>query len=452
MKRYLNLLLLIIAVPLLILSYKYFSSKIVISYYDEEEWIGKSCFLQPYLEHNFTPLVWDTYYTIDHPILMPLSYGLWLYPKYLQESALDSSLDFNKYLINHGFNYCDHIYKYKRYRDSLQKSFVTLGVAEGGFPGELINKHGYEIEKNIEVIQYSRMLNILLLTISVITLFNFVKKNRGYLLAFVFSFLYAFNYLILTICLPANADALLLLLFNLTSIILFKYLYEGQKNKTLLLFSILTGLTFSTKLNGIILYFIFVFQYFFVLSAKNFKEFHFYKTLLKLYLPVLISIILFILLNPYTYTSPLLNIQKMFNHRVEAVAYQSVMFKDLTLNTLTSRLMYIGTTFFNNSLFIDITWTFLYKVLGIVFFAIGFIGEFIRIKRGNNFSRYMFLSFVMVFVFTIAYLQISWERYLLFLILFIIYYQAGGIVFCYEIIRSQLSKVYIYSKHKHILN
>lgn len=440
MKKILSIFLLIITITVLVLSYKNFSSKLIITYYDEEEWIGKSCFLQSYLEGNFSPYVWDTYFTIDHPDLMPFSYGLWLYPKYLQEKASDKNLDFNKYLINHGFNYCSHIYKYRQYRDSLQKSFVTLKVAEGGFPWELINKYGYGIEKNIEIVQYSRLLNILLLTISIITLFIFINKNRGYLLALIFSFLYAFNYLILSICLPANGDTLLLLLFNLALIVLFKYLYGGQKYKVLLLFSILTGLCFSTKLNGIMLYFIFVVQFLALSSIKISKNNNFYATLFRLFLPLLISISIFILLNPYTYQSPLLNIQKMFNHRVEAVAYQSVVFPNVRLSNYSSRLLFVANTFFNNHLFIDVYVTFVYKLFGVIFFAMGFVNELVQIKKKNTFSKYLLIFFILTFVFTVAYLQISWERYLLFLILFVIYYQSVGIVVFYGKIKLLIKK------------
>jgi len=445
MRKLIPLLTLLIFIPLLISSYNFFSSKLVISFYDEEQWIGMSAFLQPYLERNFSTKVWDTYYTIDEPTLMYFTYGLWLYPKYLKEKTINNNLDYNKYLILHGFYHLRHIDEYRNFQDSLGNQFVTLKVADFGFPEELVGRYGKGILKNIEIIQYSRILNTLFLTFTVTLLFQFIRKNKGYFTALIFSFFYAFNYLILTVCLPANADALFLFLFNLSLITLFKYL-ESQKLKYLILFSVFTGLLFSTKLNGLMIYFLYVIlAIIFWFSTKDDNKTFFIK-LFKIFLPLPILIPVFIILNPYTYPSPLLNLQAMFFHRVEAAAYQSIMFPDVALSTLGQRIVFITETFLNNHLFIEFNMTPIYKAITILMFMVGILYEIKQIFQSNKFSKFMFISFVVIFLITLSYIQLAWTRYLIQLTLFVIYYQSIGIITSLNLIKKGLSKLIILTK------
>lgn len=428
----------------LFFSYRYFSKNLAISYYDEEEWVGGSYFFQFYINGNFDKNIWDTVSSKDQPMLTKFLFGAWLYPKYLNAKRNDNNLDYSKFLISRGFNFVDGLRSYAFYVKSLGNEFVTLQTGDAGFSNDLIRKYGNGIQKNIDLILYVRILNTMLLTAAVVVLTFFLKRQRGAVFALGFLFLYGFNTLIVDSGLRAHSEALFLLFFNSSMISMFIYFLTGEKLRYLIIFSILLGLCFSTKLNGILLYFVYLTLFIPNLISNHLKS-GFLAWMAKIVMPFFIAVTIFIVLNPYVFSDPLNKIRDMFKHRQNVVTSQMSLFPDDALLNIKDRFLQIPRVFYSNESILrynNVKFDIGQKRFGLVLFtlfAIGIYSEARKAKRGNKFSFMVLVTFFLVFLITGSYLQLTWERYLVHLVFFFIYYQLSGFIFCLEKVKKDYS-------------
>lgn len=434
-----KLLIILVVFFALFFSYGFFSNKIAFTSDDEAGWIADSYFTQFYLKGDFRSIVWDNETSSDQPMMTRLVFGLWLYPRYLYQKRTEPTIDYIDFLIEHGFYDMNGLLKYEKFRDSVP-GYTTLWGNGAGYSDELVARLGKNILKSIELIKSIRFLNSILLALSVTIMFLLFKNRKGLLFSLIFTFFYAFNSFILNWGLLAQSEALFLLLFNSSLFFLCKYIFHKNSIKNLLFFSIFSGLCFSTKLNGIMLYFVYIVQVIIFPDLNRAKSILF--DALRIITPLLISLIIFIILNPYTYPSPIQNIYTMFTHRENTAQLQSIMFPNVSLPNLPSRLQFITKTFETNYLFLGdkIVGGIFDPLLTSILFVTGFIFEVGKIIKKDKFSIFMFSLFTTIFVITVSYLQLAWPRYLIQLVLFFIYYQILGLLFYLKLITRPLVK------------
>lgn len=418
----------------LFLFYRHFSDNLAISYYDEEWWIRDSYFFQFYTERNFDRNIWDSASSKDQPMLTRFVFGAWLYPEYLKAKQNDDTLNYSKFLISNGFYFTVRSPQNTTFIKSPSNSFITLPIGSSGFPDDLVKIYGEGINNNIHLIQKVRELTLLLLIVAVIVPAFFIKKQKGLLFALTFLFFYAFNTLIVGSGLMAQTEALFLLTFNSSLIFMFMYYLDNKKFKYLLIFSVMAGLCFSTKLNGIMLLFILI-----ALEVKRLifskRNKYVVKALKNIAVAFLITVSIFTLLNPFVYSNPIGRILEMFNHRQGVVNIQMRIFPEYAINKIGDRYLYIAQSFFGNKHILEFnnikfnsTINILRPIL-LIMFILGIYLEIKRAKNGNKFSNFILITFLVVVLTTGAYLQLSWNRYLIHLVLFFIYYQIVGLFF-----------------------
>lgn len=248
-------------------------------------------------------------------------------------------------------------------------------------------------------------------------------------MSLTFTLFYAYNNLIVSNGLLAHSEALFLLLFNLSLIHLYKYIHESYSLWRLLIFSVIAGLCFSTKLNGIMLYILYLFQT--LLPGSSLNGTNILTKTVRLILPLAIPLIIFTILNPYTHPSPLQNIQNMFNFREETVLYQFENHPDIALPNIGNRIAFTINSFTKSGLFMnqDVPWINTYQLIIFVLIITGIVIEIKRVMADNKFSKFMLSAYITSLVITISYLQLAWERYLIHLILFFVYYEVIGLLF-----------------------
>jgi hypothetical protein len=379
---------------------------------------------------NFDERIWTRDAVNDVPLLTKFIFGAWLYPTYLAEKSNDKDLDYVKFLIKHGFYYTKGIPEYSKYKEYLSSNFATLAIGESNNPDALVNRYGNTITLNLSLIQKVRQLNSILLAGSVVTLFLFFKKRVGSLFSLTFTLLYAYNSLILSTGLMAHSEAIFLLLFNISLVILYKHLFETRSLKTLIYFAIFAGMCFATKLNGIMLYFIYVMALIFRMGKLSKKTLSILGVL-RVILPPTIIVIIFVLFNPQVFSSPIRKIFDMFMYRQGTVLVQTNLFSNAALSGLGERVSFIANSFLNNY-FLSKENPFetrTYIAIMAILFITGLGLEIKRSLKKNNLSVYLIFSFLISFLTTISYLQLAWQRYLVHLTLFFVYYQTVGFFF-----------------------
>jgi hypothetical protein len=428
----------ILIILILTIIYNFLSKNIPVSYYDEELKVGESYLTQYYISRNLDPVDWVKVSAKDQ-VLPKLIFGLWLYPKYLNERVLDPELDYSKFLIKRGYDIVDALPNYKYYKYALSENFVTLPRGETGFPDKLVERYGKNILDNLELIKLIRGLNSILLASSVVVIFYFFKRQSGFVFASLFTLLYGFNSLILVSSLKAEAEALFVLFFNSSIVVLYTHLFLKRNLRYLLIFSILTGVCFAIKINGIMLYIVYILLVLF-LPPKGNKPTQKLPLFTQIIMPLVIILSIYTITNPYTFSSPLTKMLDLIIYRQGVVDRQIQLFSQDFLPDLGSRIKFMVSAFLDNSLFLfgyQVKHRFLNMLLSI-FFIPGFISEINRVLKRNLLSMFLLFSFLTTSIITILYLQLAWQRYLIHLVIFFVYYQTAGVLFITNILKNML--------------
>lgn len=417
-KTFRNIIFTILLVPIFIFGiftvYSHLSKDISVTYFDEVWWVWDSAIIQNLIPPDFNNEVWQIPANIDQPTLTKFVFGLWIYPKYLNERNGLGVKDYKKYLLLNGYFYPDGIYQSHTVTES--KSYPEYGM-----------------QLNPNLIFYVRKLNFLFLAGSALIIFWFFWKQKGLWFSLALTFFYAFNSLVVTTGIKAHSEALFLILFNSSLIAMILYFLKKQKALYLICFSILAGLCFSTKLNGIMLYFIYLVLSVFVIPPNLISK-NLFKKLTALIMPLLIVLVVFTFLNPYVYPDPLRRIWEMVQYRFDLSHRQAVNFTaDIPLG-FRSTLKQIFENFFVNKNvlgFNNLVFNKNYNSFGLalfIFFTLGLISEIGEIKKGNKLAKILLISFISTLLITASYITINWPRYYIHLVLFFIYYQISGFI------------------------
>ncbi len=380
-------------------------------------------------------------------------YGLVLYPYYLKEKIkkAGTNYDYEKFLIDNNF-YSIYSTYYSSYRqnniaflDWGKKPLEVFDIK----PELLVNKFGNGIQKTINLIFAARKINIILLSLAVVTTYLIYLKLSNVFIASFGAVIYGFNYFIITSGLRAQSEGLFLTLFNIALLFLILFLCGTKKYFYLaLIFSFVTALLTQTKLNGIMLLFcfdlLFVSKiiYFFITGDKNIKIFR----LVSLFLMVnILTVFFFISLHPFLYKNPVGNTIFMYQHRMREAIKQSQelpspQMPPSLLPSFTSRIAAIYQFSFNvglmNFLNLNSRTRLNFQKMSVIFFVLGFIYIFFRIWKQKKIFHplsFFILSFIMIQLITANYLILNIDRYFIYFIIFFNFIIVVGLIFLVKV-------------------
>lgn len=417
-----------------VFSYNTFGKTIPVSYWDEFLWVGRSYFFEFYIHGDFKNRIWQSQEAYDQPKLAEYAYGAWLYPFYLKgKNNNKKPFDYVRFLIKNGFYEIDENYitYYSAYKNISH--VIRFDESDVGFSKDYLVKYGVNGLKPIHLIYQARLLNLFLLTGAVIFAYFFALQFSGRIFAVIFSLFYGSNSLIIDSGLKAHSEALFLFTFNAALLFMSLYFFRGRKILYLSLFSLFAGLCISTKLNGIMLvitFFVINTILFFVRKEKKIKY------ILSNSLPVIVSFIVFVSLNPFTFSDPVKNVYYMFDWRMKvASVYQANTFKEALLPDGITRIKKIfehfyfadNTSYFNGLRpFEQLSKSINYRGYMIVSFTIGLLYSLKLVFNKNIPAIIVVCSFITVLSVMSYYLVLDWERYYAHLSLFFVMFQSFG--------------------------
>ncbi|MDO8451453.1 MAG: hypothetical protein Q7S76_01140 [bacterium] len=413
--------------------------RISYSYWDEMLWVGRSYFFDFFVRGDFTNNAWKTYQAYDQPKLTEYAYGAWLYPLYLKEQSKrqEQGFDYTKFLIINGFYEVDERFEqtYRSYLEEHAGEVANFLETDDGFREDYRGKYGDKSLKTLDLISHARTINAFLLSGAVVAGYYILLRLGGLVPALVFSLSYGFNILLVTSGLKAHAEGLFVLLFNASLLAIIYYFTHQNRLRHVILFSILAGLTVSTKLNGIMVLISFIVLNLPSVFRKNSKKIR-GMLLSHMFLSIVLSLLIFVNLNPYTFSSPVTKVQDMFDWRMATAGGQANLFQSASLPTPASRITQIFDNFYNPERISSFN-AFLYAesrvpyswVLFVLFLG-GITSEVIRIKKDQNKAAIILLvNFFLVLAFMSYYLLLDWNRYYAHLVFFFVYYQSMGLIF-----------------------
>ena len=276
-------------------------------------------------------------------------------------------------------------------------------------------------------------MDILLLAGAVILAYYVVLHYVGLVPAIVFVFFYGFNTLLIDSGLMAHSEALFLFTFN-AAFLFMNLFFTKRKIIYLLVFSVFAALCMSTKLNGSMLLAMFFISNLVLFFVSRKKE---TKLVLLSILPFLISLFIFVSLNPFTYSNPLKNAQYMFEWRMKEASV--CLIKGTYENCLldwSSRIKRIFENFYFNKRALYFNGNKVFeqfnslKYYGICLFGLFILGllYLLRLAFNKHINAIVTVcSFVTVLVLMGYYLILDWDRYYVHLVLFFLLFQLLGL-------------------------
>jgi hypothetical protein len=412
------------------LSFIYFrySKNIPFSYYDEFWWVNDSYLAQYYFNGDFTNPVWNSNDAIDQPMMTRLIFAASLYPKYIKEKSQISltskrvDYTFSKFLINNGFLYSEtnNAVNYEYYLDNI-KRFALVDYDFVGFESDFIDKYGKSVSYPLELVKTIRMVNSLFLALAIVILFRIMVLSKDIKFSVIFTLLLAFNPILIQSSLKAHSEASLFLTLSLFLFVLHKYSEKPNLYKIIVL-SIIIGFMVSIKLSGAILYPILIIIISSCIMAKNIRI-YLVKLIKNLLLSIGIVFTTFVIINPYTLSSPISNSVKMFVYRDQIMNSQIKYYKNEALFNVSQRL---------EALYMDLfpkTYGNLLGQLMVIVFILGIYDVGKNLTHTKKIVNIMFVSLAVFLTVYILLFSLNWVRYLVTFIPFVTYFEVTGIFY-----------------------
>lgn len=446
-------------------NYLRFIPHLAITYWDEYPRIGESYFFELFIKRDFSNPLWFSYYGYDQPKLISYIFGAILFPEYLSYSREKENYDFVKFLIDHNFYraqgfYQNYISNNPNYTEWTVGEYGRSSWIKGerGNADYYLKKYGESFNKVIKLIYKVRALNSFILAFCVVVTYFISAFLQGRNFAILATVLYGFNGLVIRTSLLAQQEAVLILLFNLgVGLLLIIFSKQKYSLKLLISYALISALCAQTKLNGILL--IIIFNYLFILllislineQRKRHSLIYYINNISKIFLVNLSFFIIFVALNPYLYKSPINNTLNMYNHRKLTAQAQTVLFPGSALPSYQSRFFAIYDNFlghrinsFNNLVFlgtnqgVTLPWLWAFFLIGLIKCVYVFLKKRSEFLNGNG---VMLISFILVQVVMIGYLELNWDRYFVQLAIFFIYFQTLGLYLVGKILFHYLLRI-----------
>lgn len=375
-------------------------------YYDEAWWIGQSYFYDLFLHDRKNPL-WDSVYSYDQPQLVHYIFGAMLYPKFRKENTPN----FLRYLSDH------HLLCQECIRASSLPSGITT-ISQEQFSRN-INTPAYIDTR--EVILYVRALNAYVAAATVVIIFFWGLAMWGVGGGLLFGLLYGFNSLIMKTALVAHADALFLFFYSCALLMMYRSLAKNNKMDPLYI-GLCIGFASSVKIVGFILVPM-------VMIAQVLRRSAIRKRLIDCIVVSIISLSIFIMLNPFVYQDTLHRLIIMYQHRAAQQQLFSVWFSDQSLPSLSTRLYSIGEQFFP----VRVLW------YSVPLSLVGLV-SFFRNFRTRKIHGFVPILGYCIIVLSLQWLSVRWDRYYAPIVWVVIATQVEGMVYIFRTIYSRMPR------------
>lgn len=428
---------------------------------DEHLWVARGYFFELLLKRDFDNLLWDTYGEspgagLDgDPKLAPYVYGIFAYPEYLRQKKVredGGNYDMVKFLIDKNmltrFMNQTVSEEYEEYKREVGFIDWDPSKAHGKTFESLVDEFGEGFRETADFILSLRTASYIFTALSVVIAYLIVLAlNKSLPMAVLTGIFYGASRVIVDSTSFATTEGLFLFLFNFGLLLLVLIFSKKVTNKWLLFaFGLTVALCNQTKLNGILLLFIFNFLIFFTIVLKP----HYLKDLKRHLISILVVNLVFTLfyigLNPSLYKNTTRNLNFQYVWTYEVAKNLQKIYPGARLDTPSQRLGFIFNTLFKkqglqpsfvnwekneerNLFAAPFLWVLF--VVGFAALVIKTIDENKRFFKNGKFNFscevVLFFIFLLIFVSTLFYLLHAWERYLVHLVLpawFVIFY--GG--------------------------
>jgi len=418
--------------------------KISITYWDEEAWLGRGYFFELLIKGDFNNPLWDTPLAFDQPKLTEYMYGAAIYPTYLKykEKLSKKNIDYAQFFIDHNFFQVNGE-KYEKYKEN---NYQFIDWEKGKFvdfdasASQLVNKYGQNFQKTIDLIFTARKINVYLLSLNVVIVYYISVFCFGLFPSLLISLLFGSNNFIIEACLKAHSEGLFLFLFNLDLLIL---ILTVKKNRLFsILFAIVTGLLWQTKINGVMMLIIFNTVFLTKMAINWFKSNKkIVGHILLLFNVNLLTLLVFVNTNFFIMKSPIKNILIYYQERNEQSQQQAAAYPLDKLSSPKERIIAIYKNFIYDPFYFrasdffpakinQIMNTTIYKLIYRTSLLLGFGGVFISFFKKKKKSNIIFLLVVFFLIQLIMsqYLILNWDRYFIQISLFFIIFYVQGLV------------------------
>lgn len=419
------------------IGYNQIYKQIPITFWDEEEWVGRGYFYELLVKGDFDSYLWIEDYGYDQPKMAEYLFGAVNYPKYLKakkEKGVD--YDYGLFLSECGFR---EIRGYKYPKLPVYPEYHTYWKCREGSMAE-------------DLILSARRANIFLLSLNLILVYSLVLYVFGFIPAILTVILMGLNDFIITVNVVAHSESLFLFLFNLSLLLVFMIFFKKKERFWIYsLLGIVVGLLVQTKLNGLLVLLTFDILILGKLFIKKKPIKESLKVITFVFYVNLLSWSVFVVSNPYLYKAPLANTMYLYDYRNKAVQDQVKNFPDSALGAYPSRILSIYKSYFTRFRSQESSYVFKNRadfVNDIITFFMSpllfLVGLFWSLRKTK--SRLFIVVFIILQLITGLYLVLDWQRYYAHLALFFMAFSVVGLITVINLIVYEAKKWFGFSE------
>ena len=422
-------------------------------YFDEYAWIGRSHYFELLLKGDLSNPRWDVIHRDGDPRLSSYIFGMFIYPDYLREKhKSDGGFDMVRYLIQRNvyeqrFMNEETHNAYSGYL-SNKKLFWKPSYADSKKLNDLLVTYGQNFNDTISLIFRARMASVLLSSISVVVVFLLYSKLfKSTVMGLILTLLYGLSSLIVTYGTIAYTEPLYLLLTNLILLITV-YIVTSKKYPVFytILLTVFLALLNQTKLNGVLMLIITYSLVFIKHLVKNIR-----LILITLFGLINIFALVYIGTNPTLYKQPLNRIIKQYEwtFMVNIDQQSDKIFENHILNSPYQRFEFIN-DYFTSPQHRSIRPKFLTdkevaKVYVAIYSFLIFLGltksviDIGRQKSINAVNSTVVIG-VVIYISLLFYVTLAWERYLIGLVFFIVFFIGQGVSLILNTVKNSIRR------------
>ncbi|HBP51306.1 MAG: hypothetical protein US68_C0006G0056 [Candidatus Shapirobacteria bacterium GW2011_GWE1_38_10] len=415
--------------------------------FDEYAWIGRGYYFELLLKGDFKNNLWETYEIDGDPKLASYLYGLTLYPDYLKEKKIKGNdYDMVRYLIENNFyisGFFNNLSKQK-YDKYLPENFISW--QESGAPrtillADLLKQFGGDFEKTVNIITKARLGSVVFLSLSVsVAYLIFISTFNSIIVSLLMTFLYGFSSLLTRYGLVAYSEPIYLFLFNLLLLNLFLF-FSNKKQRFLFIIPsiIICAFLNQAKISGVLFLPLIIFLLIIDSFGKDIKMFF-----IKIFFIIYFFLLIYITIDPFLYSNTLRKVVFQYQWTHNMSVDQQTYFKSNALLKIKDKISFINKSLLNNgnqsltpfvlsnNIYINsfIRFIKLFFIFGLIKSILEFIKEKQLTKR-----KVMLIVFVYFYVSLLFYLRLTWDRYLIHMLIFVFYFTGQGIMFGFQLVK-----------------